>query len=79
MGAPLALPPTIRDYLARYVRLRRRHALLRACGLAACFFLAWGLGCCMVDRVAWLAGPARLALLAAGALAVAVILVRPLA
>ncbi|MDQ3439930.1 MAG: DUF4175 domain-containing protein, partial [Planctomycetota bacterium] len=79
MSAPLTLPQPIASYLARYVRLRRRHALLRASGLAAAFFLAWGLGCCMIDRLAWLAPVARLALLATGALAVAIIVFRPFA
>ena len=77
MTAPLTLPPAIGSYLAYYVRLRRRRALLRAVGLAATFFLAWGLGCCMIDRVAWLAPAARLALLAVGALAVVIVVFRP--
>src|SRR5688500_12363710 len=51
---------------------------MRALGLGATFFLAWGLGCCMIDRIAWLAPAARLALLATGALAVAIVVFRPL-
>ena len=78
MGAPLQLPPPIRDYLARYVRRRRRHAMLRACGLATCFILAWGLGCCMIDRVVALAAAARFAMLAAGAVGAAIVVFRPL-
>src|SRR4051794_27853367 len=79
MVAPVTLPPPIASYVGRYVRLRRRHALARALGLAALFFIAWGLGCCMVDRVARLLPVARFALLLAGAAAVVVIVFRPLA
>src|SRR4051812_21593192 len=78
MVAPITLPPPIGPYVGRYVRLRRRHALLRAAGLAACFFLAWALGCCMIDRVADLLSAARLALLLVGLGTVVVLVFRPL-
>ncbi|HEV2292434.1 MAG TPA: discoidin domain-containing protein [Tepidisphaeraceae bacterium] len=79
MSAPITpLPPPIGPYVVRYVRLRRRHALMRGLGVAAAFFLAWGLGCCMIDRIAPLAAGLRLALLATCAVAAVALLFRPL-
>ena len=70
----LDLPVPIRSFVTGYVAVRRRQGAVRAVGRAVAFTLAWVLACCLVDRVAHLPGPVRLALLllvsmSAGALA----------
>src|SRR5262245_36687223 len=72
------LPASIRELLARFVRRRRRVALVRALGvavaLAALWLLVWGL----VDRLVLLPGVVRAALLFMLASVVTWVLVFPL-
>ncbi|MGB7159744.1 MAG: hypothetical protein WBD40_16885, partial [Tepidisphaeraceae bacterium] len=79
MRKTITLPPPIRTHVGRYVRLRRRHALVRSAGFALAFFLAWTLGCCMLDRALALLPAVRFGLLAVGVATVVAIVFRPLA
>jgi len=78
MTAAAALPPNIASYVQEYVSRARARALWRAAGLAVSALLAWGLACCLADRLLQLSEWVRAGLLAAGLATTAVILYRPL-
>src|SRR5688572_13188045 len=78
IAAQTSLPAPIRTYVARYVVLRRRHALLRAAGIAVMFTIGWALACCAADRAWPLPAWARLVLLSINVFVVVALLARPL-
>lgn len=72
-----SLPAPIDAYLTRYVRLRRRRALLRGLGIAAAVTVAWVMVCCALDRALPLPPWARVGVLSMNLAIVVAILLRP--
>jgi hypothetical protein len=78
IATQMSLPEPIRSYVARFVRLHRRHAVLRAAGVAAALTIGWMLMCCALDR-AWPLPPVvRLVLLCVNLVMVAAVLLGPM-
>src|SRR5439155_15859268 len=76
--AASALPPDVSAYVSDFVARGRRQAMLRATGIAAALFTAWGLTCCLADRLLQLPAAVRAAMLAAGLVTAALVLARPI-
>jgi len=72
------LPPDLREYVGAFSARRRRLALVRAVALATTVAIVIVLASCLVDRLAALSAPVRLALLVLNGVVVALVLWRPI-
>lgn len=72
------LPDAIERHLARFGRRRRAQRIVRAAGVAVIVTLIWAALWCLVDRVVALPASVRMALVIVNAVAIVLLLARPI-